>query len=264
MGKEWLETLPEDLRGNPAIQVFEDVPSLAKSFIETKAKVGQKGIPLLAEGEKDQKKIDEYYTALGRPGKPEEYELPEGIAPGIKLPNGQVIAAEDIEDFKKFAFGMGMSKTAFNKTFGYQIDKMKKGAEAQATAHKTAVEKSTTQLRGKWGQAYDQKVQGVQKLVDLHGADLTDEDMAAINTNPRLLGMLGGLLDSLSEATIGEMGIAKSGTLTPDDAQAEIAKILADKTHPFNDPKQGKTNRDWVLNKMPALYAQAYPGKKKI
>ena len=78
----WRDGLDVGLKEHPALTTIADVPTLAKSFVETKEMVGRKGIILPKEG--DAGDLIRFRTEIGVPGSPEEYDLgdfkpPEGL-----------------------------------------------------------------------------------------------------------------------------------------------------------------------------------------
>ena len=76
---DWRGTLPEELRGDPALSSFQDIASLAKSYVSAQRMVGANKI---AVPTKDASKEDwrGVYHKLGLPEQFEEYNLntPEG------------------------------------------------------------------------------------------------------------------------------------------------------------------------------------------
>ena len=71
---DWREGIPEELRGDPAIQNFKDVTDLTKGFLETKKLMGQKGLSR-PEDNAGAEEWDAFYKAIGRPDAPEGYGL---------------------------------------------------------------------------------------------------------------------------------------------------------------------------------------------
>ena len=80
----WRAVLPVEIRDNPSLARYKDVPALATGFLEAQEFVGKKGTIHPGENATPEQ-MDTYYNALGRPETVEGYELadfkpPEAIA----------------------------------------------------------------------------------------------------------------------------------------------------------------------------------------
>jgi hypothetical protein len=256
---EWLKTLPEELQKDPVIQNFKSPADLATAYREAKVQISRKGVILPPEGS-DDKAWEPVFEALGRPKEAKDYELP--VAPaGVKL--DQTL----IDEFRGMAHKLGMNKKQFKEAFGAQINKIVKEQTAATEAATKRKNEAETMLRQKFGSKYNEVVQGVQKLVNGY-ADKDDAEVVdLLNSNPAAIAFLSKILGDMSEATLEKLGHVKGGELTPDEAKDEITKIRTDKDHPlnaaFNNPNMGQKHLE-AKKRVDALYAQAYPDKKKI
>lgn len=167
-----LDATPE-LRDNPSLKDFNDLPTLAKSFIETKAFVGssirppgpdaspeakkefyeklQKHAPDLVplrEGDAEAEKL--VWGKLGRPGKRDEYVF--------KAPDGVEL---DIEALRDAAEAGGLTK----KQFEALATKTAAGAQARALA----TQKDRDALKTEWGTAYETKLKNAAALAQKAG-----------------------------------------------------------------------------------------------
>lgn len=255
--------LSDELKNDPVFKTLLDKPvdELGKSYREASIKVSRKGVILPPDGAKPEE-WDPVYTALGRPEKPEGYELPKDV----DQKTAEQLKGE-IEDFKKFAFENGMSKTQFQKAFGYRLQKTLKEAQDREARHANERTASETALRSRLGAKYDETIDGVQKLIDQYGGDdiqkLAEKygDGKGIS-DPHLISLLGRMLGDLSEATLEKIQHRPGGNLSPDEAKAKIAEIRADDKHPYNNPTDKKHAE--AKKEMDALYLSAHPGVKKI
>ena len=267
---KFLETLPEELRSDPALQVFkdaEDGTAVAKAFVETKKMVGRyaNSVIIPAEGtNEDAPEMVEFLTKLGRPKESKDYEVPANL---LILPNGKKVPQEWIEEFRSQAHALGMTKKQFQKAFGMRIEKTLKDNEA---ANKVAVEnrqQTETALRQKFGAKYSERIQGIQKLISAYGEGVTQEDIDDALKRPGMVSLLSNILDNLSEASLEGMGHSKGVELTPDEAKDEIQRIRTDKDHPlnaaFNNPNAGEKHKE-AKARVDKLYEWGYPGKKKL
>lgn len=260
--KEWMKALPEELQSDASLAVFEDLPALAKGFVETKKAMGRYAgsVIIPAEGTKDDApEMVEFLTKLGRPKEAKEYEA--------VIPNGVKLDPAMIEEFKALSYQLGMTKTQFKKAFGAQIAKIQRDDEAKKIASTEARNAQETSLRQTFGSKYPTVVAGIQKLINGLGEGATQDDIDEVLKRPGLVKMLSGVLDGLSEATLEKLGHSRGAELTPDEAKDEINAIRTSKEHPlnaaFNNPQAGEAYKR-ARARVDELYVMANPGKKKI
>jgi hypothetical protein len=254
---EWIGTLTDEaLKNEPSLKDFKSVDDLAKSFISTKALVGKKGIILPAEGA-DEKEWGVVFDSIGRPKTPDDYKMPN-----VQLKNGMQMNEAEIKEFRAIAHQKGLTQKQFQDVIAYRLNKQMKDFEAAETKAVELKKSTETALRQKWGANYDERISGINKLLKQFGGENGESFVKKFGVDSDAIALLGEILPHLSEATIGNLGIVKGGSLTPEEAKAEIAKIRADEKHPHNI--QNHPGHQKAVEDMNRLYAQAYPGKKTI
>lgn len=102
---EVVATLPEEIRADPALERLDDIPSLAKSYIETKKFVGN-SIQLPGKDSKPEDvetwrqthmpKLAERGLIEAAPGKPEEYEFQPPDVEGYNFDENTVKGFQDV------------------------------------------------------------------------------------------------------------------------------------------------------------------------
>jgi hypothetical protein len=265
MALKELDAVPE-LRDNPSLKDFTDLPTFAKAFIETKAHVGnslrppgpgaseadkkdfyeklQKHAPHLVplvENDKDAENV--IWNRLGRPDKPEGYtaEVPQGVT-------------VDLEGLRAAAVEAGWTKAQFQKAAAKAI------AYAQKTA--TDTEADSKALRGEWGAAFDQKLAGAADAAAK--AKAPEAVVKAIREGKLPSGQLkiwAGLAEALGTETtvIGKQeGGASGGALTPAEAAAQISEI---QRNPLYTDRNGGAGREKLIARMVELQAFVTPPK---
>lgn len=81
----WREALPADLKSEKTFEKFNDVPSLAKSYLEAQKAISKKGV-IIPSDKATPEEWNNYYRSLGRPDTPEGYTLNnEGITVDANL-----------------------------------------------------------------------------------------------------------------------------------------------------------------------------------
>lgn len=272
-GASWRDVLPEDMRTNPSLLTTKDVPALAKQFIDQQAHLGNSiRIPSENAGEEDRRAFydklvakvpgliprpdvadplakETFYKMLGRPDKPEDYELAEGL-----------IDNDHIKYLRTAAHAQGLSKAQFKElvaVFPTIAKELSKEAEKADFERKESIAKE-------WGAATEKNTAIAASVAEKTGAP--PELVEAIKTGKAGLLTL-KWLHSLSAAFGGEGKhfAGAQGTpapMTPTEALARIAEIRNNKTHPVwndRDPLHKQAVTDWAqLHKFagPALVAK--------
>jgi len=256
---DWINSLADDtLKSDPALAKYQSVEELAKGHLEAQKLIGRKGVILPGEGAKEEDWAP-VFDALGRPKTADEYKLPEfkGLPEGVKLNEAEVA------EFRKYAHSIGIPQKQFEKLLDYRVQSMLKEHQEGERVTTESVKAAETKLRSEWGAKYDEKLKTVNKMLTQFGKDVAGDIAAKYGADPVIIALLGRVAENLSESTLESLGTPKTGTLTPDEAQTEIAKIRGDEKHPFNDNRHPDHDL-WVNEKMPALYAMLKPGLKKF
>jgi hypothetical protein len=241
-----LDSVPE-LRDDPSLKDFNDLPTLAKSYRETKAFVGSSIRPPgpdaspeakkefyekltkhapdlvpLREGDVEAEKL--VWGKLGRPAKRDEY--------AYKPPDGVDINIEALRDAAEAA---GMTKTQFTKL----AEKAVAGAQQQSLA----TVKDRDGLKAEWGQAYDGKLKDAAAVAQKLGQ--SEVVVGAIMAGKLPAAAL-KTWDAIASAVGKEGGTPPAGggsgggKLTPAEVEARFLEIQAhpayfSKNHPEHE-----------------------------
>jgi hypothetical protein len=181
---DWRAGLPDDVKAAPALKDIADVGTLAKNYLEAQGALGRSlRLPSKEAGDADRKafraKVLElgkdygvaalpaegedpsaFYALLGRPGKPEEYEVPDGKAAGVEFDPGEA------QQFKAIAHAAGLTKRQFNKIIG----DMSKSRVDAAVAQRAAADAAAAELKAEWGEAYEPRLADTARRLEMHGA----------------------------------------------------------------------------------------------
>lgn len=272
----WYDSLPEDVRSEPSLANFKDkeISELAKSHISAQRELGSRiripgpdaskedkdafysklttvdGVVKLPNNE-DPKSIDAFYTKLGRPERPEGYEL--AIDQSIPL------NPEDEKLARDLAFKAGLTKDQLKIMSQLEAGRIQRDMEAQANQRASA-EKI---LKDKWGSEFDNRTQIAGSVMHHFAAKYPNEVKSLVEggagNNPVFLMLLAELGNSYKEQGI-ISGIRPGAfNTTPEEARNQIAEI---KRNPelmaayLNDrhPKHQE-----VVDKMSKLYNTATP-----
>ena len=164
----WRAALPTELREHEFVKGFTKPGDFVKSALEIKT--GHDALKTKLEGAifkpgdkaTDAERAD-FYKALGRPDKPEGYE--------ISLPEGLPFTQQDIDWLRSTAHKRGFSKAdteAFAKDY---FEKTKADIAAVDNQIKAKREEAVTALKKEWGAEYETKLDAAKITAKRIGGD---------------------------------------------------------------------------------------------
>lgn len=248
----WRDSLPDEIKGEAALANFEDVSSLAKSFIETKKMQGDSiripgedagedaitefnskllaKVPTLMpkpDFENGGEQAETFYRSIGKPDAPDKYAIPE-----IKdAPEGFSPNQTSIENFRKIAHENNLTTKQFegvvNKMIAADIAKFKDGKDSNETNVKAVKEL--------WGMAYNDNMAKVNGVLDKVAAPAALKESVANGTaTPETMAWLLGMTAQFgSEGRVPDVNGSLNAAMAPADAQAAIDEINANPDHAY-------------------------------
>jgi hypothetical protein len=254
---EILETIPEEYRGHDSLNEFNDLAGLAKSYVETKAMVGnsvRKPGPdagpeaqqkywdaLIANDPELMMKPDfanaeqsrEFYRTIGLPAESAKYENPEGMN------LDEAVEAE----MRSLLYDAQIPQAAYAKIMSAFSDRQKQTVEMNTDLR----DSDMSTLKGKWGMATDDRMNAARKMNDefypgrefdnLNRGEL--EALYTISTS-----MTGKGAQAAGDAA----GIPTQ--ITPDEAIAQADEIMKR----IHDPKSGLTHDEKMKLQMKRIH----------
>lgn len=251
---DWAKGFTPELQGVIGKKGWQTPEALVESYTNLESKLGAGPNELLKlPKEGDQAALDEFYTKLGRPAKPEDYQT------DLKFAEGE---PSFLDWFRKAAYAEGVPQKSF--------DKLAKGFEEQRLAFESAIEgefaaKAETALKtlkSEWGNSWDSNIALAKAGAKTLGfnTEVLSVLERAIGTEAMMKTMLKVGL-SISDSPGGEHGSAQSaGAMTAEQARAEIAKINADRESMMAWTTPDHTGHSEMKRKMDQLFRIAYPG----
>ncbi len=236
---KWAENVNSRL--GKSITLPDEPDSEANRLIQEK--LAARGYDVMLKPDfNDPEQLKVIHEMLGKPKEPDEYKLPE---PNDELNYDPAVA----EKFKEVAYKHDLSQQQME---GVLVDLIAENQAKQAEMQQAEYERMKG-LKEKLGFAYDEKVGKAKELMKVINPDFDTSQATAAEIE----GML-RLVDKIGE--IGTEGVnfdrpAEFTRRTPDEAKAEISKILKelDSMSP-SDPAYKS-----LMDKKRALYKEAYP-----
>lgn len=229
----FLDTLPEDLRGDPSLRNFTDAAGLAKSYVHAQRMIGADKIALpgKAATEDDWRPI---WSKLGAPDNAEGYQI-----------SGEGFAEQELQSFKEQAYAIGLTGQQAQQMATYLEGQAKGGIAAEQADQERIAEEYDAELRAEFGAAYDQKHDRAAAAGRAMGIDpqvfddIRLDNGLPLGDHPFIIKLFAGLADQLGEDTL--EGATTELVKTPEQAAREIAELTApgspywDKNHPAHE-----------------------------
>ena len=250
----WKSRLSADMQKSPTLQKFEDTTDgLAKaveSHLSLEKLLGHEKVPVPKDAN-DKEGWARFNKAFKIPESPAGYELKDAQIPesmkGMTFDKGKFAeVVHGIHATPEQAKGLWESYTKMSQQ-AYQK------AVDDHTLKMTAV---VNNLRQEWGDAYDANVDLGQSVINRFAGDKETEDFltASLTKDPRFVKFLSQIGTNFAENKIGDFS-ARRFAKSPNEAQAEIDKIISDPAHPYLNDKSTRQERERAIEYVNSLYA---------
>tara|TARA_R100000935_G_C2827703_1_gene163266 strand:+ start:357 stop:1208 length:852 start_codon:yes stop_codon:yes gene_type:complete len=229
----FIDSLPEDIRGEASLANIKDIDQLAKGYVHAQRMVGADKIGLPNQHSTDND-WNEVYSKLGRPEAADQYEI------NYQVPV-EGMEATNLPGYQEAAHAAGLNNSQAQKLIDWYSGLEKESLESTEVTALAARETAETDLRKEYGLAYDKKLSQADGIFSkFFGSDFASiklEDGSLLGDNATFIKSLVSLSSNFSEDTV-TADQTSSGAMTPNEANAEISKITApnspywDKMHP--------------------------------
>jgi hypothetical protein len=256
---DWRAALPETIRGDPSLASFKDVGALAASFIETKSLVGKSIRPpgpdaapnvrkefvdrmlqlepaLLYAPDGDPEAVNRMWKKLGKPEKPDEYEVPEIVRE----------AGLNTDELRALAVTGGLTKAQF-KGMAEVMAKATLEQKRMAALERIALDQE-------WGAAKEERTLAAKAAAMKMG--LTEPEVNALS--PRQLKVFANVAKAVGvdRNEFRRANGADDGVLDPTEAKRQMEEIRENPD--FFDPYKNPTKHKALVAKMSKLAEMAY------
>lgn len=234
---EWPEGTPDDVKLSHSIKPFVgkdgkiNQAELAKSYVYTKKKVGEKGVQVPTENS-PQEEWDEYFKNAGWSPEIEGYK--------VAKPEGSEITDESLDSLKKLFHENRVPQKQAQQILNKLDESTKTALDGQSDKIQQEIEEGVTNLKKEWGDAFDSRIGLSKKVLKEIGSPELQKMMAedpTIGSNPHVIKFLHGI----GEKMYGEDQMPGKGlgdmSKTPAQASEEINMILGNSEDPYNKPQ---------------------------
>lgn len=216
---EWRASLPDDLKADPSLATFKDVPSLAKSYVETKKLVGAKAFKVPDATATDEERAT-FRKTLGVPDTPDGYQIKR---PEIAV-DSMVWDQNAEKNFLARMHRAGAPPEVVQEAISFYGEFF----AAQMEAARREAQAVQSELRREWGPTYDAHVGRANRAVQEYGGEELVNFLATsgLGRHPLMVKAWAKVGDALVEH--GAMRAAGVETLTKDEATERIATLRAE------------------------------------
>lgn len=177
---EVLSTFSEELRNDPSLKDFNDVPSVAKGFVDIKKKIGAM-VNLPGDGATDED-YKVYYDRI-RPETPEKYQIER-----TKLQPGQLWSDDMEKRFRTSAHTYGLDQRQMQGMVNFHLGEM----GLARGEHVKWKEEGEAALKELWGNKYPDKMRMVARAWEKRGNDAYKEYLedTGVGNHPFILDLM--------------------------------------------------------------------------
>ena len=249
----WKEKINPDLRNSPLTQKFSDdlvgLENQLKSHHELEKLLGHDKVPI-PKDDKDTEAWALFSKALGIPDKAEGYGLPD-----VEIPDSLKGITFDKNKFAEVVHSFKLTPSQAKGLWGAYTEMSKQAYMKAQQDYQKGLTETINRLRGEWGDAYEANVDIGQTVINKFGEDQDTIDFltASLVKDPRGIKFLAKIGNQFAENKIGDFSY-KRFSLSAEEAQAEIDKIVTDPNHPYNNEKSTEQERNRAIDYVNSLY----------
>lgn len=249
----WISTLSEEYRELPTFTKFKSANDLAKSYMNLEKMLGGDKLSI-PKDPNDEAAWAPVYSRLGRPESADKYDVK------INLPEQLNVPKETFDALKTRAYSLGMSTKQLQGIVDHWSEIEGTAYAQRIEANKKAELDTETGLRRKLGANYEVAKTNVLALVkNFAPAEARESILEELRVNPTMFEFYHNLSKSFSEDTL--KGSRTEIGMTPEEAEAEYKKMLADFSGPLH--KELHPEHDIAVKRVEQLLKYIDAGKSR-
>jgi hypothetical protein len=225
---EWTAGFKEEIKGYALKKEFKDPESVVQSYRDLEKLIGVKERLLtLPEKADDKEAWNQIYTKLGRPEKPEEYNLP------LNEKAKEYGTEDNDKKFKAFAEAAFHELGLTTKQGRELAEKWGNFAGAEIEAMRAqkieAAKADEASLAKEWGLAYTQNIEQAKAAAKQFGLEGKEIDgLQASLGYSGTMKLMHRLFEKIGEDSFLSSGGGRFGINSPDQARARISDLMKD------------------------------------
>ena len=249
---DWRASLPDDLKAEPIISNFADVPSMVKSLVHAQKMVGAEKIPAPSKSWNDED-WSSFYKKIGVP-EADKYE--------VALPKEAKFVNDDlVSKLKPIAAKAGILPKQLEAVLGFYEENTTNATAMAQEARSAEISQGLENLRKEYGQAFEQNVGFAKKVVhEIGGSELIDYlNKTGQASHPVMIKMMANIGAKLySEGGVLKGNSGSEALLTPAQALEKANSIIADQTDIYYNSSHSR-HKERVAE-VQKLFASAFQG----
>jgi len=184
----WKSALPEEMRAEKCLDLFQDVQGMAKSLIHAQRAIGKPSLAIPSD-KSAQSDWDAWYEAGGRPKSADDYEF----GPAKDIPE-EAWDKDAAAEFKKLAHSLGLSKKQVTELAKMENARLAKAVTRHAEETESARANAEKTLRAEWKDAYDEQIHLAKAFIakTTDEGDQRDEIVTLAGNNPQFVKWVAG------------------------------------------------------------------------
>jgi hypothetical protein len=253
---DWKASIPEEIRGHKSLETIQDVPSLAKSYVNAQSMIGADKIALPGKSSTPEQ-WGEIYSKLGRPEAADKYELSNN------LPEGQELDPTLMGGFTNTAHAAGLSTKQAQSLLDWYNNVLVDSSAQTTAAEQAQLEQRTNELKQYYGPAFEDRV-NLAKAVsaqftegDENIFDVKLADGSLLGNHPDFIKMAANMgvfmKEKMGEDTL--EGVKTSGAASRHELEGKVAQLQSPDS-PYWDNKHPEHN--WYVSEVTRVNEQLF------
>lgn len=262
---DWRSALPDDLRSE---KVFESIkgkdwseagPLLAKNYVHAQRLVGTEKLALLTD-KSTPEETNEFYTKLGRPAKPTEYQykLPEGLT-------AENLDPARLDSWKNKMHELGLTSRQANELMSNYLAEENLGRQGSVKSAELQQDQWVLQIKQEYGDKFDENMNYARlALRDFGNPKLMEAlESSGFGSHPEVVKTFANIGRALADdkARTGN-GSGGNPLASPEAAQAALNAFNRDESKQKALFDDRAINHADVVKERAALFIAAFPPTK--
>ena len=251
----WMDSIPEDLRGDSALADIKDVAGLAKGYVHAQTMVGADKI-VMPGADASQEDLDTFYNKLGRPEQASGYEVPtENMSAEVP------VDGELVNKFFEEAHRIGLNKQQAAGLIRWQTSLQEEQAALYEQGTVEAMHGAETAMRKEFGNAYEEKISMAQAAAKQFGGEelIKVLNETGLGKSPEVIKAFANIAKVISNDEVIGGGGRQSFMSSPSEARATIADRRRDPNFMAAYQDSNHIGHKGAVEEMGRLFENAYP-----